>query len=62
VAALRRAPEPPRLLDGEDLIQLGLKPGPEFAGILRMVEDLALEGTLRTKEQALEFVVRKFVG
>jgi tRNA nucleotidyltransferase/poly(A) polymerase len=59
---LARSPETPRLLDGSDLIQLGLKPGPEFSEILRVVEDLALEGTLRSKEQALEYVVKRFVS
>lgn len=53
--------ETPRLLDGKDLIQLGLQPGPEFSGILRVIEDLALEKKLRSKEEALEYVVRHFV-
>jgi poly(A) polymerase len=50
-----------RLVDGTDLIQLGFKPGPEFSEILRVVEDLALEKKLRSKEQALEYVIRHFV-
>jgi poly(A) polymerase len=50
-----------KLLDGTDLIQLGLKPGPEFSNIIRIVEDLALERKLSTKEEALEFVIRNFV-
>jgi poly(A) polymerase len=50
-----------RLLDGKDLIQLGLSPGPEFSEILRVVEDLAIERKLRSKEEALEYVVRNFV-
>lgn len=50
-----------RLLDGKDLIQLGLQPGPEFSRILRVVDDLALERTLTTKEEALEYVVKHFV-
>ncbi len=50
-----------RLLDGKDLIQLGLRPGPEFSEILRVVEDLALEKRLRSKEDALEYVIRNFV-
>jgi poly(A) polymerase len=54
-------PEAPKLVDGTDLIQLGLKPGPEFSNILRVIEDLALEHKLSTKEEALEFVVRNFV-
>ncbi len=50
----------PRLLTGEDLIQLGFRPGPRFSRILREVEDLALERKLKTKEEALEHVIRKF--
>jgi poly(A) polymerase len=50
-----------KLLDGKDLIQLGLQPGPEFSEILRVIEDLALEQRLRSKEEALEYVVRNFV-
>ncbi|MCC7442040.1 MAG: CCA tRNA nucleotidyltransferase [Bdellovibrionales bacterium] len=52
----------PRLIDGNDLIQLGFPPGREFSQILRAVEDLAIEGVLKTKEQALEYVVKHFVG
>jgi poly(A) polymerase len=61
--ARRKAPSPeaPRLIDGEDLIQLGLSPGPEFSRILRVVEDLAYEKKLKSKEQALEYVVLHFV-
>jgi poly(A) polymerase len=51
----------PKLIDGKDLIQLGFKPGPEFSEILRVVEDLALERKLTSKEQALEYVVSRFV-
>jgi poly(A) polymerase len=60
---LRRAPpvDAGKLISGDDLIQLGLRPGPNFTEILRAVEDLALEGQLRSKEQALEYVVRHFV-
>ena len=43
------------------LIQLGFRPGPEFTGILRAVEDLTLERKLKTKDEALEYVVRNFV-
>jgi poly(A) polymerase len=53
--------ELPKLIDGKDLIQLGFKPGPEFSAILRTVEDLALERRLISKEQALEYVVSRFV-
>jgi poly(A) polymerase len=51
-----------RLLKGEDLVQLGLRPGPKFSEILRVVEDLALERKLSTKEEALEYVLKHFVS
>ena len=50
-----------RLIDGNDLIQIGFAPGPEFSDILRVVEDLVLESRLKTKEEALEYVVKNFV-
>jgi poly(A) polymerase len=50
-----------KLVDGTDLIQLGLRPGPEFSNILRVIEDLALERKLKSKEEALEYVIRNFV-
>jgi poly(A) polymerase len=46
-----------QILTGEDLIALGLQPGPRFSEILRLVEDRVLERTIQTKEQALEFVL-----
>jgi len=47
---------PPRLLSGNDLIALGLRPGPEFKGLLEAVEEAQLEGSVATREEALEFV------
>jgi poly(A) polymerase len=55
------ADEIPKLIDGKDLIHLGFRPGPEFSEILRMVEDLALERKLKTKDDALEYVIHHFV-
>ena len=49
-------PEP--LLTGDDLIGLGMKPGPEFARILRTIEDLQLEGRIQTRDEALDLVNR----
>lgn len=51
-----------KLIKGEDLIELGFRPSPRFAEILRTVEDLALERKLLTKEEALEYVLQHFVG
>jgi poly(A) polymerase len=51
---------PPPLLRGDDLIAFGLKPGPKFGEILEAVETRQLEGTLRTREEALEWVKREY--
>lgn len=47
-------PEP--LINGRDLIGLGLKPGPPFKDILSRVEDAQLEGALHTRDEAMNFV------
>lgn len=47
---------PPPLVRGDDLIALGLKPGPQFGEILEAVETRQLEGALRDREEALEFI------
>jgi poly(A) polymerase len=44
---------PPRLVSGEDLIAIGLVPGPEFGRVLRAIEDAQLEGRVTTREEAL---------
>ena len=49
------------LVTGDDLVRLGLTPGPKFTEILRTIEDLALEGTLTTPEEALNHVLTHFV-
>ncbi len=46
-------PAPPRLITGEDLLALGLPAGPRLGEILHAVEDARLEGTVRTREEAL---------
>jgi poly(A) polymerase len=51
---------PPPLVRGDDLIALGLKPGPTFGEILEAVETRQLEGTLRTREEALEWVNQEY--
>lgn len=44
---------PARLITGDDLIGLGLKPGPGFKEVLRAIEDAQLEGSIKTRGQAL---------
>lgn len=51
-----REPAAPPLLTGDDLVLLGHKPGPAFQEMLRAIEDLQLEGVLRTREEALEYI------
>ena len=50
---------PPRLLTGDDLVAMGHKPGPLFGEILHAVEDAQLEGRLKTKQEARDYVRRK---
>jgi poly(A) polymerase len=45
--------KPKLLINGHDLIKLGLKPGPIFSTILKKVEEAQLEKTITTKKQAL---------
>jgi len=49
------------LLRGEDLMELGLTPGPSFRTILTAVEDAQLDGTLADREAAIAFVRERFV-
>ncbi|CAN5415106.1 CCA tRNA nucleotidyltransferase [soil metagenome] len=49
---------PPPLLTGEDLIAMGLQPGKLFKVVLDQLYDAQLEGHVRTREKAIEFVKR----
>ena len=51
---------PPPLVNGEDLISLGLRPGPKFGEILEAVETRQLEGVLRSREEALDWVKKEY--
>ena len=51
---------PPPLVRGDDLIALGFKPGPKFGEILEAVETRQLEGSFRTREEALDWVKREY--
>lgn len=52
---------PPPLVSGNDLISLGVKPGPIFKTILDKISDMQLEGEVETVEEALE-ALRKEVA
>jgi poly(A) polymerase len=51
---------PPPLVRGDDLIALGLKPSPQFGEILEAVETRQLEGTLRSRDEAIEWVKQEY--
>lgn len=51
---------PPRLLTGDDLIDVGYRPGPLFSTILERIEDAQLEGEIDSREGALDIVRREF--
>jgi len=51
---------PPRLLTGDDLIEAGYRPGPDFARMLEAAEDAQLEARVQTKEEALNLVKAVF--
>jgi poly(A) polymerase len=51
---------PERLLTGDDLQAMGFRPGPLFSQILQAVEDGQLEGQIRTREEAEEYVLSNF--
>jgi putative nucleotidyltransferase with HDIG domain len=47
---------PVPLITGTDLIAAGYKPGPPFKELLTAVEDAQLDGSISTKEEAMELV------
>lgn len=50
------------LLQGRDLIDLGLEPSPEFKMILDEVYELQMEGTVCSKAEALDYVKKEFLS
>jgi poly(A) polymerase len=56
----REIMQPALLINGDDLITLGFKPGPQFKRILSAVEDGQLEGRLHSREEAIAFVGIEF--
>jgi len=54
------AERPSPLINGDDLIAAGYRPGPRFAEILAAVEDAQLEGAITTRDEALGFAESNF--
>ena len=53
---------PGRLLTGDDLQAMGFRPGPLFAQILQGLEEAQLEGQIGTREEAEQYVLKKFTA
>ncbi len=51
-----------RLVTGDDLIRLGLKPGPAFKVILQELEELQIEGRITSTEQGIEYLKTHLAG
>ncbi len=49
---------PPRLINGDDLLAIGIPPGPRVGAILHAVEDARLEGQIHTRDEALALARR----
>jgi poly(A) polymerase len=47
---------PQPLITGDDLIAAGYKPGPMFKELLTAVEDAQLDGSVSTREEAMQLV------
>ena len=53
---------PPRFINGGDLIARGMPAGPRFGEILTEAQDLQLEGTLTSREEALHWLDKRLAG
>ncbi len=51
---------PPPLIGGDDLIGLGLEPGPVFGRILKETQDAQLDGDISNRSEALAFVKERY--
>ena len=62
VRAARAAEPAEPLLRGEDLLQLGVEPGPELGRLLEVVAEERAVGAVATREEALDLVRRELTG
>jgi poly(A) polymerase len=53
---------PPPLVRGDDLISMGMKPGPKFSEILEAVETRQLEGALKDRQEAIDWVKHEYLS
>jgi len=52
--------KPAPLLRGDDLIAGGYRPGPLFKQMLQTVEEAQLDGTVKSREEALQLIAEQF--
>lgn len=53
---------PPPIISGNELIALGLKPGPIFKEILERLQDMQMENEIQSPEEALEWVREHYIS
>jgi tRNA nucleotidyltransferase/poly(A) polymerase len=53
--------KPTPLVRGNDLVRLGLEPGPLFGKILRDVYDLQLDEKVKTRREAVSYIRKKWI-
>ncbi|HSW39648.1 MAG TPA: hypothetical protein VLL97_09180, partial [Acidobacteriota bacterium] len=56
----RAQPQFTPLLRGEDIKAMGYKPGPVIGKMLWAIEDLQLEGTIKNREEAFQYIRTHF--
>jgi poly(A) polymerase len=49
---------PPRLISGDDLLRIGYQEGPAIGRELRRLEEMQLEGLIRTRDEAVDQAIR----
>ena len=59
VRAARAADHPEPLLRGDDVLALGIEPGPEVGRLLELVAEERAVGTIATRDEALDLVRRE---
>jgi poly(A) polymerase len=50
------------LIDGDDLVKLGLEPSAKFKEILEDIEDRKVDSAISSKEQAIAYVKEKYIN
>ncbi len=57
LALPREQLDPPPLLNGEDLMQLQIVPGPKYAAILKKIRTMQLDNHIATRDQAIRMAL-----